>query len=58
METELVRVEKIRCPYCRKVQDARVERAVGWPYFLVMVHKCECGDYIGESEWETVGDKP
>jgi len=46
--------ERIRCPECRRVQDAKCQLYFGatfWSY----VHLCiQCGYTIMESEWNTV----
>lgn len=49
--------ERIKCPYCGKVQDARVILRKGAP-FADYTHKCEqCGKWITESEWNIVDEK-
>jgi hypothetical protein len=56
IETKFLRMEKIKCPECKTVQEAKHDATVGWPYFAVLVHECKCGFIIGESEWEVVKD--
>jgi len=43
--------ERIICPKCEQEQAATVEEM--WP-FPFLVHRCECGYVIMESEWERV----
>jgi C4-type Zn-finger protein len=54
IKKKLVRMEKIKCPECKKIQEAKHEATTGWPYFSILVHECACGFIIGESEWEVV----
>ena len=43
--------ERIRCPQCGSEQRAVVLHTEPfWSY----VHPCDCGYWIGESEWERV----
>jgi acetone carboxylase gamma subunit len=41
--------ERIVCPECGHVTEARVEHT--WPWYSY-VHTCECGYVILEAEWE------
>lgn len=49
--------ERIRCPYCGRVQDAEVVFEDGAP-FADYTHQCEhCGEWITESEWNVVNNE-
>ena len=45
-------IERIKCPYCGKIQDAIVDFEEWMP---ARCHECEeCHEYIMESEWFVV----
>lgn len=45
------------CPGCKKPTQAVEEQAVGYPFWPVLVHECECGYIITESERDVVTNK-
>jgi len=47
-------LEKIICPECNRIQDAKVEHTFPW---FSYIHECECGFIIMESEWIRVEPK-
>lgn len=49
----VIKVDKIKCPNCGKVQDAEVTQHLNAP-FATYIKNCECGYTIMESEWDVI----
>ena len=49
--------ERISCPACGHKFDAEVNHYPGEPWASYSAFCPECGEYIGESEWDVVEAK-